>query len=91
MQACIWPCTVLLPSSQRCGLAGPDKPVTDAALEFAMRPVNYGLNSALALTCGFAKGLADGPVPSGSGTARRFAIAVWSNLPVDLPVTAIEV
>ena len=32
----------------------------DAALEFAMRPVNYGLNSALALTCGFAPGgLAD--------------------------------
>ena len=56
-----------------------------------MRPVNYGLNSALALTCGFTKGLADEPVPSGSGTAWRFAIAVWSNLPVDLPVTAIEV
>ena len=91
MQGCIRPCTVLLLSSQHPCFAGQDKPVTDAALEFAMRPVNYGLNSALALTCGFTKGLADGPVPSGSNTAWRFAIAVWSNLPVDLPATAIEV
>ena len=71
--------------------AGLDKPVTDAALEFNMRPVNYGMYSTLALTCGFAPATPPEAPDSEAGPAWRFAIALWSNLPADLPVAAVEV
>ena len=72
-------------------VVGQDKPVTDAALEFSMRPVNYGLYSTLALTCGFAQSPPKKVPDSGADSAWHFVLALWSNLPADLPVTAIEV
>lgn len=84
-------CFACAPTALRFCAAGSDKPVTYAALEFSMRPVNYGLYSVLALSCGFARDLPqDGTPAADAGTAWRFAIALWSNLPVDLPVASFE-
>ncbi len=56
-----------------------------------MRPVNYGLYSTLALTCGFAQSPPKKVPDSGADSTWRFELALWSNLPADLPVTATEV
>lgn len=56
-----------------------------------MRPVNYGLNSALALTCGFASARSADAPEAITHPGCRFAVALWSNLPADLPVAAVEV
>jgi hypothetical protein len=59
--------------------------MTGKAMEFRMRPVNCGLLSALALWCGFQ------PQPANKDSARSahrgaaFGIAIWSNIPADLP------
>ena len=57
-----------------------------------MRPVNYGLSSVLALTYGFDQTPPSFAAPdTGAEPAWRFAIALWSSLPTDLPVAAVEV
>ncbi len=56
-----------------------------------MRPVNYGMYSTLALICGFAPARLTEAPDGEASPAWRFAIALWSNLPADLPVTAVEV
>ena len=78
-------------SFQGSALAGLDRPVTNAALEFKMRPVNYGLNSTLALTCGFAHALMSDASDASPSPVWHFAVALWSNLPADLPVAAVKV
>ena len=72
-------------------IAGLDKPVTDAALELNVRPVNDGLYSTLALSCGFAQPSSTQAPDCDTKPDWRFAIAIWSSLPADLPVAAVEV
>ena len=79
---------------------GPDavkeKSVTGAALEFRIRPASYGLLSVLALACGFqpaaaaAKDVSD-ESSEGRQPPARFGVAVWSNVPVDLPAASMMV
>lgn len=56
-----------------------------------MRPVNYGLYNTLVLSCGFASNPPEAPLAAEKGAAWSFAVAFWSNLPVDLPATSVEV
>ncbi len=72
-----------------------EKSVTGAALEFRVRPVSYGLLSVLALSCGFHTLAAPDDVSdefsSGRRPSARFGVAIWSNVPVDLPAASIMV
>jgi hypothetical protein len=78
-------------SRQSTLVVGLAKSVTDATLEFRMRPVNYGLYNTLVLSCGAASSPQEGPVPAEKSARWSFAIAFWSNLPVDLPARSTEV
>ncbi|KAK9807487.1 hypothetical protein WJX72_000478 [[Myrmecia] bisecta] len=67
--------------------AASDAPITSARLEYHMRPGNNGLLSCLALQAGF-QPLADDAAPD---AVVHFGLALWSNLPVELPVSRAEV
>lgn len=59
-------------------------------MQFRMRPVNCGLLSVLALWCGFPPQPESAAESSAGQGSASFGIAVWSNVPVDLPVSALE-
>ena len=82
--------------------AAKERSVTGAAQEFRMRPVKDGLLSSLALVAGFQQipgsdsAAADdnaNKALAAANTARlvRFGIALWSNIPADLPASSILV
>lgn len=90
---------LVLPGGVEAAAKG--RSVTAAALEFRMRPVKDGLLSALALSCGFQA--LPGPNSATDDTAQktsaaadgarpvRFGVALWSNIPADLPASSILV
>ncbi|KAK9904998.1 hypothetical protein WJX75_007420 [Coccomyxa subellipsoidea] len=88
------------PASPTAKPGGPDtvkeKSVMGAALEFRIRPASYGLLSVLALACGFqpvaaaAEDVSD-ESSEGRKPPARFGIAVWSNVPVDLPAASMMI
>ena len=65
--------------------------VTGAALECRVRPVNDGLQSVLALWCGFAPLSPADAEPGARERNAKFGIAFWSSLPVEVPAAGIEV
>lgn len=82
--------------------AAKERSVTGAALECRMRPVKDGLLSAIALSAGFQQipGLdgdaADDSAQETSAAADavqrvRFGVALWSNIPADLPASSVLV
>lgn len=75
--------------------AGKEQSATGAALEFHMRPVNYGLLNTLALWCGFRPmpeaDESPGDSPAAPEGTAQFGVAIWSNIPADLPAASIEV
>ncbi|BDA49831.1 probable trafficking protein particle complex subunit 11 at N-terminal half [Coccomyxa sp. Obi] len=95
------PATPHSPTAKSGGAeAAKERSVTGAALEFRIRPVKDGLLSALALLAGFQ------PASSPDITAEmarkesatadnartvRFGVALWSNIPADLPASSILV
>ena len=60
-------------------------------MELRVRPVNEGMQSVLALWCGFAPLRAEARRPGVRAQSARFGVALWSNVPVDLPGVSVEV
>lgn len=66
----------------------PTGPLTQAAIEYRVKPVGDCLLSVLGLWAGFAVPSDDAPR---SKSTAKFGVALYSNLPVELPLTHVEV
>ncbi len=66
-------------------------PSTSARMELRVRPVNEGLQGALALWAGFAPLSAEERRPGARARSARFGVALWSGVPAELPGASVEV